>query len=299
MKTLILLLALLAGRAAADCTDPINQAATGQHWPQNGAVINRINDRLLVGPASASDAAWPNVQQDWLSQMLWPVAPVLGTQAAVLSGTGQYGIVTGARSSDNPTEASDGTIGLGAWAINDKINGSAYAIYAEGIRYAGAWGPTFAAELEVSNETGAVAPITPYTHAAGETIALNLGAGIGRARPGAAPASAALMINANPQPFDKGIVFGAASISGGEAITLAEGQAIAWHNAGGPIATLGATGLTINGRRVLGPRVTGWASPAGYTYRGAWSSSTVTHYQLATIVAALIRDLQTQGVIGP
>ena len=41
---------------------------SGMHFAQSGAVINRISDRAFLGAAIESDGAWPNVEQDWLTQ---------------------------------------------------------------------------------------------------------------------------------------------------------------------------------------------------------------------------------------
>jgi hypothetical protein len=43
------------------------QSATGWHFAQNGARINRLNDRLFVGAATTNDGAFPNSSKDWLS----------------------------------------------------------------------------------------------------------------------------------------------------------------------------------------------------------------------------------------
>ncbi|WP_258167477.1 hypothetical protein [Burkholderia multivorans] len=46
----------------------LNQPPTGQFWAQNGANINRLNDRVLMGGATASDASYPPASNDWFSQ---------------------------------------------------------------------------------------------------------------------------------------------------------------------------------------------------------------------------------------
>lgn len=38
-----------------------------KHWVNNGAVIHRLSDRLLVGGAVDNDGAWPNVNKDWFT----------------------------------------------------------------------------------------------------------------------------------------------------------------------------------------------------------------------------------------
>src|ERR1700679_3852861 len=45
----------------------IDQAATRQFAQRNGAFVNRVNDRLLVGAATVNEGNMPRVVLDWLS----------------------------------------------------------------------------------------------------------------------------------------------------------------------------------------------------------------------------------------
>lgn len=52
---------------------------TNKHWAQNGAIIHRLSDRLLVGGAVDNDGVWPNINKDWLTSYqntLQPEFPV-------------------------------------------------------------------------------------------------------------------------------------------------------------------------------------------------------------------------------
>jgi len=59
--------------------------------------------------------------------------------------------------------------------------------------------------------------------------------------------------------------------------------------------------VRVNGNQVLSGRKTGWGSPTGTTSRAAFNSGTITHEDLAKVVAALIQDLHAStghGLIG-
>ena len=59
--------------------------------------------------------------------------------------------------------------------------------------------------------------------------------------------------------------------------------------------------IRLNGNQVISERRTGWGSPSGTTSRAAFNSGTITHEDLAKVVAALIQDLHAStghGLIG-
>ena len=59
--------------------------------------------------------------------------------------------------------------------------------------------------------------------------------------------------------------------------------------------------IRLNGNQVISERRTGWGSPTGAVSRAAFNSGTITHEQLAQVVAALIQDLHAStghGLIG-
>lgn len=59
-----------------------------------------------------------------------------------------------------------------------------------------------------------------------------------------------------------------------------------------------ASGMAVNGLKVIGTRRTGWAVPSGTATRTTFATSTVTVAQLAERVKALIDDLTAHGLIG-
>ena len=59
-----------------------------------------------------------------------------------------------------------------------------------------------------------------------------------------------------------------------------------------------AVSYKISSDQVIGPRITGWGVPTGSSSKGAFDTATVDHPTLAQVVAELIKNLQTHGVIG-
>jgi len=238
----------LTGTVTGTVTGAINQPLTGQFFVQNGATVARIADRLFVGPAVLNDGRYPNVSKDWLQEFFASpvggstVGPMVGTTMSVLAIDGMFGFTSGSRTSDNPTPASDNTIGIASFVINDDTtsNSNAYAYYAEGRRLAGVNGSlTIGMEVDVSNQGSLAAP-TPYAQLPGSTFAHQIGSGCGLALPGNANTSAAINIRANPTSFMTGIVFGATSIAGtdgvtgaGDAISFAKGHTLTWYASDG------------------------------------------------------------------
>jgi hypothetical protein len=221
---------------------------TGQFFVQNGAKVTRIADRLFVGPATANDGRYPNVSKDWLQAFLITpnggsiVGPMVGTMMSVLSSNGQFGFVSGSRSSDNDTPpASENTIGIGSFAINDNTTTfrTVYAYYGEGRRLQGVNGVTFGLELDVSNQDSLVSP-TPYGQLPGQTVGIQMASGCGVTLPNANDTSIGIAFQSNPTKFCTGILFGATSIRGtdgntgaGDAIAFAKGHTLTWYSPGG------------------------------------------------------------------
>jgi len=238
----------LTGTVTGTVTGAINQPLSGEFFVQDGATVARIADRLFVGPATANDGRYPNVSQDWLQAFLASptggseVGPMVGTTMSVLSINGQFGFVSGSRTSDNTTPNSHNTIGIAAYAINDDTtSGSdAWAYYGEARRLSGVNDLiTFGMEINVSNQGGVVAA-QPYAQLPGSTIGHQIASGCGIPLPGAANTSAGIAFRANPTSFGVGIVFGANSIAGtngvtgaGDAIIFAKGHTLTWYSSDG------------------------------------------------------------------
>lgn len=216
----------------------INQKPTGQFFQDNGAVVDRFNDRVFVGPATVNDGNFPNVVQDWLAIEIAPDNPVEAAQMAVLCQNGLAGFVAASRTSDQASPTS--CIAAEFFGLNDSAaGGEAWGLYVEGRRIANTAALTFAAEFDVANQQGVVQN-NPFAQNAGATVTLQLASGCGLPLPGNANTTAALQIQNNQTAFDKGIIFGSNSISGtdgitgaGVAVAFAKGHTLTWFNSTG------------------------------------------------------------------
>lgn len=155
MKRIILLgqLAFLATSAFAQVAPPgtgtsqphgqtgLTISGTGRFYSQNGATIDRVQDRMFTGAAAANDGAFPNLQKDWLSslQTRWghssgyPVFSMLATLTNDDPGSG-FAILGGAQTLHlGPTAAA---IGVQGHAIANKASAtaSAWGLYGAAIR---------------------------------------------------------------------------------------------------------------------------------------------------------------------
>lgn len=84
---------------------------------------------------------------------------------------------------------------------------------------------------------------------------------------------------------------------------LLDGKAaLAGADFSGPVSLAGDANVTgfyrVDGVKVVGNRVTGWAVPGGTASRASFETGTVTLFQLAQRVKALIQDLTDHGLIG-
>jgi hypothetical protein len=267
---------LAAARAALGAdplTDAIQQAATGHFFASEGAVVNRINDRLLIGAATAQDGnAGPGGVRSWLGQAAGGVDQYFDTtsQLEVAQTTGNVAGAFGARSS-TITGASKGAFGITTFGLNDitTADGQAWGIYSSAVRASAHGVYTAGIESDVTTlqpyvrvsayNTVPAGVTTAYTAAAGgETALREAGADSGLV---VNPTSAAMLIftaggtgvnEANPIAgtgaiFGKGIVFQNNAIIGtdgssgswGTAIEMVKGQAIVWANDGAAATSIG------------------------------------------------------------
>lgn len=233
--------------AQLDMVGDFTAVATGDFWSDDGARVMRINDRLLVGGATANDAAKPNVVKDWLSDLInWPV---YNATAAITSSFGTIALTVASQTTDlDPVAAgtTQTTIGVAAFAIANNPGSypddyfAAYGFYSEARVYPNTVSDAFAAEFEAINLSGvANATPTPYRElVTGSAQALRLGSGGGQGLD-PDPAISALAIVPNGSTFNTGIVFDKAALTGadgttgfGEAIAMAKGHLVAWYAAG-------------------------------------------------------------------
>lgn len=218
--------------------------ATGFFWSDDGARVQRINDRLLVGAAVVNDAAKPAISIDWLTTLInWPV---FNATAAITSAFGTIALTVGSQTVDlDPVVAgtTETTIGVAAFAIANNPGTfpddyfAAYGYYAEARVYPGTVSNAFGAELEAINLSGtANGSPTPYRELfTGSAQALRLGSGGGQGL-SPDPAISALAIIDNGSTFNAGIVFAKGSLTGadgttgfGTAVAMATGHMLSWY----------------------------------------------------------------------
>lgn len=228
----------------------IAQITTGQVFQNNGARINRQNDRLFVGTATLNDGLSSQAAGDWTFNQ-YSVSSVgafaylehYGT-FNVGSPNGQPAVVAASRTSDSGS-AGDAAIGFSSIIVNDSTTGaggSGWNYYATAVRGVGSTGSsTLGFETDVTNLAAAV-PIYPdQMFNNGLTANLWIAAGGELPFQGGSytfnNVSAAIGIFANapgsPTPstqYDKGIVFGDGGIATGVAIALPETYSMTWFN---------------------------------------------------------------------
>jgi len=245
---------------------PLEQSSTQQIYAQNGAKINRMNDRLFVGDATVYDGVYPTASPDWLSQLQAntfgvnsgsvPFAQFASlTNTSVSAGSG----VTAGAQTKYFTATGAAAIGVQAFGYANNENGFAadcWGYYGEAHRLQTTDGNAYGIEIAVTNETGVPIFQTPYAGPVGlcTGIQIDSGNGFGVAQePGLCAASSAMTIvqntTDNSAPFLKGIIFSANSIqynSGiAEAISFPEGYSLQWYGpGGGQTSSLLCTGTT-------------------------------------------------------
>lgn len=178
---------------------PADLQASGAFYQDDGAVVNRFSDRLLVGDATKNPALSDRDQSsknDWLSETMakTSIGPwaIQGAQFASVAQFGSSAIVAGSRTSDaksapNVLGFQPSSIGVSSWAVSDDTTNptttTAYAFYGEGWRLAGVnYQPTFCMELEAVNFGGSIiGETTPYSiNVGGGVYGIQLGSGGGR-----------------------------------------------------------------------------------------------------------------------
>ena len=220
-----------------------SNALSAGFFTQNGAVIQRMTDRLMVGGATLNDCAFPNVYEDWLTT--FQIAAGLGNgsvtsaQSAVLNAnqaaTGGSALVTGAQSL-NSTSAATSTIASANFAVNNNATYAtkAWGLYSEAHLTTAAAGAIYGCELDTRT---LIATSNPNPFSQGAVIGIQIGSGCGLSAAGQYDGSAAIQIVNNPMKWRVGINFLSSSITGadgttgtGTAIALALGHRIVWYN---------------------------------------------------------------------
>ena len=200
----------------------ITQALTGQFYQANGAIVNRVADRLFVGQAvlQSGNLVLPVLQGTaggWLDyyQALIGLEPTAGAQlASITDSPGQSGVMGAARSL-NFTVSGQSAIGLNGYTYNNHatLGTGAWAIYTESYRWTTATSNTFGLEVATVQQTGVTVLQTPYTGNPGATVGIQLDSGSGwdaALQPGLVSGTAAVTIvqntSDNSAPWLKGII---------------------------------------------------------------------------------------------
>lgn len=196
--------------------------------------------RVFIGAAIPNGSGAPVTTPNWMENA-FPTA-IQNSHLAVGSTVGLIAATFAARTSDfvtmsGNTAGSHGTIGSMNIVDNDDavFDSGGWAGYDHARRRVGAGG-TWGREISVEN-FGNVVPLTPFNIVqSGMTVNAWLTSGIGQS--GTNAVSAALGLANNPSRFDKGIVFGAQSLTGTDgvsgaaiAIEMAPCQKLVWRAA--------------------------------------------------------------------
>lgn len=226
-------------------------AGTGEFFAADGALIQRIADRILLG-AEAAESNGENPSSD-TGDWPWALRPasLAASQFGSISTIGHTGVFGGSKSSSNGVDGSQGTIGGYFMAWNDHVGTvSAYGFYGEAFREAGA-GITHGGEVDIVNR-GNVVDVYPFlANPAGLSEGLRIASGGEDA--GANAASVGLSFIANGQPFRTGINFQEGSVETNVAIGMQAEYQHVWFGAGGGTARRidnGAAATFFNGAGV-------------------------------------------------
>lgn len=253
------------GSGALPLTFVQNLPLSGAFFAQNGAKINRINDRLFIGGATLNDGRFPNVQQDWFTQFQLSIGVPVGASVSSLlnvmnagttSETGAVGMLA-AIQSKYFASAGTAAIAMEAFVVNNNtsLTTNAWAIYAEAHKTTSATASVYACELDTRNTVASVNP-TPYQQ--GDVIGLQIASGAEYST--GFDGSAAIQIVNNLDKWKIGINFIATSITGtdgvtgfGTAIAFAKGHTMSWYNAAGQAVSniSGAVATAANGTSLV------------------------------------------------
>lgn len=220
------------------------QASTNKHFVQDGAKVNRFNDRVFIGGATANDGVFPNTLQDWLSAYMTSASgtpflagPTVSTNTVILNNNDpadDCALTTGAQSL-NFTSAG-ACIAHSSFVLGNNATyaGGSWASYLEAHLINGASGGCWGQEINVVNQTGVDSgSVWPYNFSAPQTIGLQISAG--GAWSGTNNLSAALVIGDNGSSWGKGLVFLSGSVTAtssiSTAVALPTGYQIAWYEA--------------------------------------------------------------------
>jgi len=249
-----------------DALGQINQTATGDFYVEDGAVVQRMNDRVFMGGGTAHDGTDVAAQDDWLTTYILSTGRTFafqqGAQAAILTNNSRYAsnaLVAGAQTV-HYTDARNAIAVIGVGVNNNATLGTgAWGGYFEGFRDTSSVGPTYASEHDSINRVNSVPVTTPYSQAGNQIVSVQIASG-GEYANGVYDASVAINIKDNGAKYLRGIVFGNNSLTGSngttgtaEALSFAKGHGQIWYASGGSqvsaiygTATTAEKGATFN-----------------------------------------------------
>ncbi|HEM7873846.1 TPA: hypothetical protein U2L31_000157 [Burkholderia contaminans] len=243
----------------------IQQTSTGRLYAQDGAQINRVNDRMFIGDATVNDARYPTQSPDWLSTLQSSTfgpdgGAVPFAQLAVLTNAAAGSAIAAGAQTKYFTSAGSAAIGIQSfgYANNGAHAAVAWGYYGEAHRLNVGDGSAYGIEIAVINRGGVSVQQDPYSGPLGLSTGIQIDSGnsFGVAQqPGLAAASSAMTVvqntNDNSAPFLRGVVFSANSIalngSGllSEALSMPKNYGLQWYGAAGtPTSAIYSTGTS-------------------------------------------------------
>lgn len=215
-------------------------------WTTNGAIVNRISDRLFVGAAAAVNGGnVPESPKDWLETLF--NGATQNAQMVAISTLGLTGATFASRASDWPsTGVASNSIGAAFYGFANNTTGTllhgAWGGYGECDKSASVNANCFALELDAANY-GSVVDVAPSAMFPSAGTTVNIQNGCGGVNGGTASCTAVMTVLSNTQKFRKGIVFGAASLDtalgtggNGVAAEMGVGQSTRWLDTSGNLA---------------------------------------------------------------
>lgn len=213
--------------------------------------LSRLTGRIVQWESGQYRTMRVGSNAAWLEKDRWRYSQAISEFSAV-SRYSEIGVMGASRTSDNPAQTL-GSIGVAAYSVNDSTSPKepAWGMYVNHQKYNGS-GPSYGLEIDNVNKSG-VFNATPYNMGDGLTsdrsfnLWLSCGAGDGILGIGNA-VSAAIGINPNPTPFNRGIIFPSGSVNAtyNEILTSFNGGRLAWYDYQGSVE-----------------RLSGWISSAG------------------------------------
>jgi hypothetical protein len=76
------------------------------------------------------------------------------------------------------------------------------------------------------------------------------------------------------------------------------GGAFVYLIGGAAVAGIGSTGISVGNNKVLGGQITGWGTPTGGARTASFNGTSATLPQTSAVLAQLILDLKTHGMLG-